>query len=262
MLALDIGNSRIKWAYFKEQKIVKKNALAYDLNSIDKLLKKELLAFTGSDVLISNVAGNEVRQKVSEYFASAGTGKVFFASTQSQQLGVENAYNTSTNLGVDRWLAMLAAFNHETRKLNEAVCIVDCGTALTIDVISAGGKHIGGLIMPGLRTMYRSLLNKSGVSQGVSLEGRGEQGYKLKNGVSRGNKTLGNTTTECVELGCNQLMLEGVSGIIRKQREQIRDLRCFVTGGDAVSVLEHVGENSSHEPDLILWGLFLAGADY
>jgi len=256
MLALDIGNSRLKWALFEGRKIVKKNAVVYTTDSIDKLLEEELLPFAGNDVWISNVAGKDIGASVSNFFASTDVGKVTFAATQAHQCGVENVYEITANLGVDRWLAMIAAFNHETREQGEAVCVVDCGTALTIDVIGAGGQHVGGLIMPGLRTMQSSLLDKSGVSQGVGLK----SGNVLACG-SKNATLLGDSTAECVELGCSQLMVEGVSGIIRRQREQLRDLRCFVTGGDAAGVLDYVGENTQYEPDLVLQGLLLAGSD-
>ncbi len=86
--------------------------------------------------------------------------------------GVTIRYSDPSRLGVDRWLAMLAAHAASTK----ACLVVDCGTALTIDKLTASGEHCGGYIIPGLALMRRSLeentrirLNKEFEAGGVAL---------------------------------------------------------------------------------------------
>ena len=66
---------------------------------------------------------------------------------------VRNGYEDIAQLGVDRWAAIVGAYTH----FGSAVCIVDAGTAVTVDLVRDGGRHLGGLIVPGLQLMRSSL---------------------------------------------------------------------------------------------------------
>src|SRR5699024_8726538 len=68
--------------------------------------------------------------------------------------GVRNAYAQPETLGVDRFLSMVAAYAD-----GHAPCVlVSCGTALVLDALAAGGRHLGGLIAPGATLMQQSVL--------------------------------------------------------------------------------------------------------
>ena len=77
-----------------------------------------------------------------------------FASSTDTAAGVRNGYSNPAQLGVDRWLAVIGAFHRH----RDACCVVDAGTALTIDGVDATGQHLGGFIVPGPRLMVESLL--------------------------------------------------------------------------------------------------------
>jgi type III pantothenate kinase len=77
--------------------------------------------------------------------------------TEKYSHGISNAYYNPEKLGVDRWLAMLGAVAH----YSVPVCIVDFGTAITLDVIDKHGQHLGGMIMPGLTVLKQSLSNNT-----------------------------------------------------------------------------------------------------
>src|SRR3546814_5490867 len=74
-----------------------------------------------------------------------------FARSSAGWHGLRNAYREPERLGVDRWLAMIAAW-HTHRG---AACIANAGTALTVDVIDAQGQHLGGIIAAGLAAQQR-----------------------------------------------------------------------------------------------------------
>ncbi|HMB73548.1 MAG TPA: type III pantothenate kinase, partial [Gammaproteobacteria bacterium] len=83
----------------------------------------------------------------------------WFAHSRAAACGVRSAYMQPHTLGVDRWAAIVAGFRRGRASApGEPVCVVDAGTALTIDAISASGEHQGGLILPGLRLLREALL--------------------------------------------------------------------------------------------------------
>ena len=162
MLAIDIGNTRIKWALYKNGQILVRNAVGYDRVTLEVVLNGEKLPVASNRVLISNVAGDQIKLQVTRFLEAHKCDDYSFVKTQSLQCSVSNSYDVVENMGVDRWLAMIAAYHSPLRGSQEAVCVVDCGTAITLDVVGSDGKHLGGLIMPGFQTMYKSLMKQTG----------------------------------------------------------------------------------------------------
>ncbi len=76
-----------------------------------------------------------------------------FIRAGRQAAGVTNAYAQPALLGADRWAAMIAAW----QATGDVVCVVDCGTAITLDLVDAGGVHRGGLILAGVTMMQQAL---------------------------------------------------------------------------------------------------------
>lgn len=121
------------------------------------------------------------------------------------------------------------------------VCVVNCGTAITMDLINPNGKHSGGLIAPGLNLMVDSLL------KGTTL-------IELNENASVGFP--GRNTTECVNLG----MLYASAGMIEKVfRQWCSNLSVqaslVLSGGDAERIRRILGVPSVYEKDLVLQGL-------
>jgi type III pantothenate kinase len=154
-LLIDIGNSRLKWAVEREGVITPGESLDYRQPKFSSVLQSKWAAFEFPKcIAIASVA---TQQALSELFDSIqslwpGSAPLLTQST-SEALGVKNAYLQPEKLGVDRWLAMIAAHKEYSGNL----CVVDCGTAITVDAINSDGKHLGGLISPGLTVMRQSL---------------------------------------------------------------------------------------------------------
>ena len=249
MLAIDIGNSRIKWALFEGDDIQDHGAFEYNYNDLEKTLDGERLPSTTEIVQISCVARNELKNRIIKWLGLNDYNEFSFAETQSKQCNVINSYEIVSNLGVDRWLAMIAAYNLSDSKSN-ITCVVDCGTAVTLDMIDAKGVHLGGLIMPGYSTMVKSLVrdtgNLVGLNEMVTVLGGNE-----KVGVG-----IATSTNEAVFKGCMQLLIEGVSGIIEKyQMESEEKMSCVVTGGDGKRVSDALICANTYNPFLVLQGL-------
>ena len=145
-----------------------------------------------------------------------------------------NAYPKPQQLGVDRWLAMLAA-----RAGNRGpVCVIDAGTAITIDLVSASGQHEGGYILPGVELMRRALTNETGRIQVPELASPMTQ--------------AGTDSVACVSAGIWHAALGGVQSVLAEHPEHAP----LLTGGSADALLE-LGLNAESRPDLVLEGLRL-----
>lgn len=259
MLVIDFGNSRIKWALFKGDKIQSHNAFAYDAGSLKQDLIRQDLPLGDEKIVIGCVAGDLLKKQLAEYLVSMGSENYYFVETQAKQCNVCNSYDEINNMGVDRWLAMVAAYNHPARKSAEAVCIVDCGTAITIDIVTSDGQHKGGLIMPGYQSVYASLMSKTSDIQ-RSIKSADKTVNQPLPDVTSAN-ALGNSTKTCVDQGCAQLIAQGVLGIVNQHKRGLSGkLCCFITGGDGEWLSDFMGEGVLNEPLLLLQGLKLVGS--
>ncbi len=145
-LLIDAGNTNIKLAWVAGDTWL--SAVTYPINQAIELSD----AFDVHEVYVSNVAGVEVESRIREACAARHLVPKFIVS-QAEQCGVKNGYAFPGQLGSDRWAALIAAWQHA----GTACLVVVSGTATTIDAISGCGEFMGGLIMPGIELMQRSL---------------------------------------------------------------------------------------------------------
>ena len=155
MLLLDLGNSRLKWALAADHSTpwLAHGALDWGVDLTTQLR----VAWTQCPPLDTVVAASVV-DDAREAFIDAAVVARFgraprWVRTPASAGGVRNAYAEPQRLGVDRFLAMLAAY-----AAGQAPCVLaGAGTALTLDALTTDGQHLGGLIAPGARLMQRSL---------------------------------------------------------------------------------------------------------
>lgn len=150
ILAVDAGNTRIKWALHDGQDFVREGRAATAEMSV---LETQWAALPApSLVVIANVAGGEAARGLGELARRWGA-PVHWAVSGRSQGGVANGYEDPGRLGVDRWAALIGA-----RKLVGGTCVVvNAGTATTIDALNASGEFLGGFILPGFDLMRESL---------------------------------------------------------------------------------------------------------
>lgn len=148
MLLLDAGNTRLKWGLREGSAWRRQGALALgDLDGIAALLPA-----VSERILACNVAGKDVAQGIEDVAAAFGVPLEWFRSSAAS-CGVYNGYDNPTQLGADRWAALVGA-----RSLHVGpALVVMAGTATTIDVLDSDGTFRGGLILPGLALMRSSL---------------------------------------------------------------------------------------------------------
>jgi type III pantothenate kinase len=162
-LLIDAGNTRIKWAYVSNNEWLQSGVLPVE--KADELPKHIPGSQAIEQVWVSNVAGENVAHHI-RAIDTGHAGQIHFIAARDIQCGVSNGYTNTGQLGSDRWAALIAAWQLAKRKC----MVVNCGTAITIDSLSEGGEFIGGLILPGVELMQRSLFE--GASQLKPERGR------------------------------------------------------------------------------------------
>ncbi|MDD5300728.1 MAG: type III pantothenate kinase [Gallionella sp.] len=154
-LLIDAGNTRIKWALTDECNWLDSGHFPVEQASGLAQFFAACFDRRGADpqnirIFASNVAGEEVAQHI----RNIGTGHPpEFVVAQKEQCGVRNGYSSAAQLGSDRWAALIAAWH----RVRGECLVVGCGTATTIDTLSGHGEFLGGLILPGVELMQRSL---------------------------------------------------------------------------------------------------------
>jgi len=152
LLALDVGNTRLKWALFVRGIIRDHGALILEeISSLNDTHWKTLPP--PSRIIGSNVAGEAVRHRVEDQLARWRVTPEWIVS-QAVECGVVNGYDRPGLLGPDRWAALIAA----RRRVPDGPCLViTVGTAVTIDALDEQGTFVGGLIVPGFGLMLDAL---------------------------------------------------------------------------------------------------------
>lgn len=159
-LAIDIGNTRLKWALFDraEPGATMLQHGAVFIEHIDRLAEKEWAALPAPTQLLgTNVAGDAVRRRIEEQLECWDLPPRWVVPSAAAA-GVKNGYDHPTRLGADRWVALVGARSHVLRRgLQQPALVVMVGTAVTVDALDLDGSFLGGLILPGHGIMLRSL---------------------------------------------------------------------------------------------------------
>lgn len=158
ILLIDIGNTNLKWSLFQAGRLSPVRAKSH------RAVAGHLLAAQcWSDMLppdaiyLANVAGAELELGLTDWMRQHWGKTPRVIKSVAHACGVTNGYADPAQLGVDRWLTLLAVRRQESG----AVCIVDCGTAITVDLLDSAGLHHGGMILPGLDLMREALLQQT-----------------------------------------------------------------------------------------------------
>ncbi len=235
-LLFDLGHSRLKWA-LAEEELIESGAKAHggDIAAALTALEPALRDRDVDCLWVSNVMGEAAAWEIATWAAKRDLETVF-ASSQAEALGVKNGYTEPAQLGVDRWLAVIGAW----QIIKNTLCLVDFGTAITFDGVNADGQHLGGAIMPGLRLMRQSLI------VGTTLEAaEDDEGFPFAH-----------NTAAAMTSGA---LLAASAAVERFMGEMARrtggEVVCMLTGGDAEEVTSHLPFEVMVEPRLVLIGL-------
>ncbi len=233
ILAVDAGNSRVKWALHDGRVFVRDGWVTLaDLAALDA----QWAALPApSSIVIANVAGDEVAGQLRKFSGRWQTLPRWAASTRSQA-GVSNRYEEPSQLGVDRWAALIGA-----RSLCSDPCVVvNAGTATTVDALDAQGEFIGGIIIPGFDLMHESLAANT-----------------ARLSAERGNFTaFPRTTRDAITSGA----VQALCGAVERMRSAMLDAGhrepvLVISGGAGELVARHMGRPVRVVDKLVLTGL-------
>jgi type III pantothenate kinase len=159
-LALDVGNTRLKWAHYAAP-AAGSPLLAHGavfLENIDKLADEEWCDLPAPSIILGCiVAGDAVKRRVEEQMEFWDVAPRWVVPS-AQEAGVTNGYDHPARLGADRWVAMIGARQRLlARGIKKPCVVVMVGTAVTVEAIDASGKFLGGIILPGHGIMLRAL---------------------------------------------------------------------------------------------------------
>jgi type III pantothenate kinase len=160
-LAIDVGNTRLKWALYDAPR---PGALllaqgAEFLDNIEKLAEGSWaqVAQQPDRMLGCVVAGDAIKRRVEEQMEVWDVSPSWVVSSAAEA-GLTNGYDHPSRLGSDRWVAMIGARHHVlARGPARPLVVVMVGTAVTVECIDAEGRFLGGLILPGHGIMLRAL---------------------------------------------------------------------------------------------------------
>ncbi len=234
-LFIDVGNSRLKWAQREKNHLSSSQAINYQPDDFIAILKEQWGNLKPpTNVYISNVGKKHLNDLFIQWCEQHWKLQPIFAKTTKKSLFISNGYNEPQALGIDRWLALIGAQPY----LSENVCVVDCGTATTIDVLQINGLHLGGFILAGLQTSRIALIEKADALKNIQFN---QQVNHLK---------IGKNTHEGIALGT----IYAIAGCIEKVAAA-HHAKVILTGGDAIFILPHLKCDFLHLPDLVLQGL-------
>jgi type III pantothenate kinase len=242
ILLLDIGNSSIKWCWLDGGQLCDAGKVLHADAELTSVLDEAWrdLPQPGA-VWVSNVAGSELAGALEQWLQQHWGLLPQYVSSSEARGEVRNAYGEPGRLGVDRWLALLAAY--EISK--QAVCIIDCGTAITVDVLAGSGQHLGGLIVPGLGMMRDALY-------------AGTEGVQEVVAESPTGGLLARDTAGAVEGGSLYAVVAFIDRVCADMKKELDEpMTCLLTGGDASEILPLLNAEVEHEPLLVLQGLAL-----
>ncbi|MCW8877462.1 MAG: type III pantothenate kinase [Kangiellaceae bacterium] len=211
-LLIDWGNTNLKFILIDELSIE-----AIELAEFKKCSEVNQLLLQLPDilnsVLICSVRSDRENSLLKNLLAKIIINEhIYFAKTALAACGVQCAYQEPQYLGVDRWLAILAAARH-----NETVVVIDAGSAITIDVVD-NKVHLGGQIAPGKPLMQRSL----------KLTGQ----VRPKPVDQEDNSLFGRSTAACVNKGIETAVSGYLNFAIDSIDKELRVTRWIVAGGD------------------------------
>jgi len=236
MLLVDAGNTRVKWA------IADASAAPGEWIAHGAVVHAELDglkdAWAGHGVaraLVSNVAGSAVRERLAALLPLSAPA---WFSAQPELAGLRNRYRNPTQLGADRFAAALGA---RTLMPGKALVVATCGTATTVDGVSADGDFVGGMILPGLGLMLSSLA-------------RGTAQLPDTSALESVPPTFADNTLDAIRAGC----VAAQAGAIERAFGVLPAELCIVSGGAAGHVAPALSVPYRMLDNIVLVGLHAA----
>ena len=235
LMAIDSGNTHVKWGLHDGSNWLKQGNLAQDKNMLLQQKWQDLPK--PHAVIISNVSDTVTKKKLSELL-SCWEVKPKWITALSFQCGVRNYYADPSLLGSDRWAALIAAW----RRQQQGCLVVDAGTAMTVDALSDTGEFLGGIIVPGFELMRKVLATNVTALQNQEGE----------------FSSFPDNTANAIHSGT----VHALAGAVKRMSELLTITlghipECIISGGASQQLMSRLNMDASIVDNLVLEGLVL-----
>lgn len=234
-LLVDIGNSRLKWRYWgvsSAQGTCPLSVLNHSMPSAWRSLP------VPDAILVSQVKADATRDALCRWSGGHWNLAPRFVDSLERISGLENRYADPAQLGVDRWLAAIAA-SRSVR--GGSAVVVDCGTAITMDLVDRHGVFHGGMILPGRRLLERVFC---------------ERVPYLDLASSRPVRFPADNTADAIALGIQTALVASLDGFIENSRAKLGESPgVHLTGGDGRWLRSLIAHDAIVHDNLVLDGL-------
>jgi type III pantothenate kinase len=217
ILLIDIGNSRSKYVSLIDGQLSATSQLDnkdFSLTYFDQFFN------LASRIVVANVAKSALTAELEAWCKDKGIGFSQVYSEQQKNTLI-SAYKKPTQLGIDRWLALLAATHLYPQK---NVLIIDAGTATTVDLVASNGQHQGGWILAGIKALFNSILSHSTLVHAQS--------------TATPSLAFGSNTTDNVNNACWAATLGMINQAITQAQQQGKVDQIVLTGGNGQALAE------------------------
>lgn len=241
ILCVDVGNTRVKWAPLRDGALGEQRADAHAGWTAEQWRTALFSDEPVERVVACSVAGGASAAGLADAARLATGREVRFATTSREAAGVVNGYADPGLLGVDRWVAVVAGHH-----LARGDCVVvDVGTAMTVDVVLAQGRHVGGYIVPGPDLMVASL-----------LEGTSDLATHSATSPPSEARGFADNTRDAIGGGCRIALAALVDRAVADATQLAgRPVELLVTGGALAEIQPWLATPGRAVPDLVLQGL-------
>ncbi len=251
-LLIDIGNTRIKWMCIADGESIPARQLSYafphqynfdkaieDCFGVNSDFQQQFPDLKLDSIIVSNVAGKGVANSLTEFSIQQWQVKPFYVEVSRELAGISNDYENLLELGVDRWIAVIGARQYFS---TGNVIVVNCGTAITVDLLSEDNYFKGGAILPGFELAAKALSQADGIA-------------KIE--PSTIQKAIGISTDECVKLGIISACVGGVELIVHKLQSEPKfsQAHILLSGGAAELFLDASRLECEYDANVIMRGL-------
>jgi type III pantothenate kinase len=242
ILVIDVGNSRLKWALRGPRGWTARGAVAnQDIGSLAvrdwQNLERPVRAVG------VNVAGEAARVRVEGQLARWRL-PIEWLSASVEAGGVRNGYRNPSQLGADRWAALVAARRRAVaaNEASPAPCVVvNAGTAVTIDALDADGAFRGGSIVAGVRLMLRALGDNTAALRSPPGE----------------YHDFPTSTPDALYSGAVQAIGGAIEAMRRRLRDEATPVTCYVAGGAAQDIAPRLAAPVEVVENLVLEGVLV-----
>ena len=241
LLAIDIGNSTVKFGVFDSERLAGKLLIP----TVRNQTADEIGSFVGSNlpenisaVIVSSVVP-ELKNSI-ENFSKDRFGVAPFFVGHDFNFGLKINYNPPENLGIDRLVAAFAS----TEKYGKPCIVCDFGTATTIDAVNSNGEFVGGVIVAGMNLLADALFQKTSKLPQVEIK--------------KAEKVIGSSTVEAINAGIYFGYIGLTDGIIKRMIAELNEKPKVVATGGLASIIADGSEFIGiYDENLMLDGLRL-----